>query len=192
MATVLLNVSLTDQDLVRRYLHTEDHRYFSLLYSRHRQRVYQTCLSYTGDADESEDFVQEIFLRLMQKLSSYRGEAQFTTWLRSIAANYCLDQIRKKKREQAVWCSYELELAYGPSWTLINEEQCNYTYERMLNQLPIMQRELLYSKYKDGASINDIAIRQGLTPSAVKMRIKRARELAGNIYKQLQAEEDYH
>ncbi|RYF62713.1 MAG: RNA polymerase sigma factor [Cytophagaceae bacterium] len=193
MPTVTMKIHLSDQELVKNFLTTEDHRYFTQLYTRHRQRVYQTCLQYTGNPDDSDDFVQEIFLRLMKKLSGYRGEALFTTWLRTITANYCLDQLRKRKREQALWCSYELELTTGPRWVTISvsDDSYNHTYERTLKQLPVMQRELLHSKYEAGISINDIAIRQGLTPSAVKMRIKRARELANNLHKKLQVEEDY-
>jgi len=192
MSTVVVKVQVSDQELVRLFLCTNDHQYFTQLYTRHRQRVYQQCLSYTNNADDAEDFVQEIFLRLMQKLRGYRGEAQFTTWLRSLVTNYCLDQIRRKKREQALWCSYEIELTYGSSlMTLTDELNTHHAYEHMLNQLPVMQRELLYNKYGRGISINDIAIHQGLTPSAVKMRIKRARELASTIYKkQMQVDEE--
>ncbi|MEZ0542900.1 RNA polymerase sigma factor [Fibrella arboris] len=191
MPTVTVPVHLSDQELISHYLQTGEQQYFTQLYIRHRQRVHQTCMAYTGNTDDSEDCVQEIFLRLIHKLKGYRGEAQFTTWLRSITANYCLDQIRKKKREQALWCSYELELTNGPSWITSAEEANSHTYELMLKQLPVMQRELLYSKYEAGTSINDIAIRQGLTPSAVKMRIKRAKELASNLYKRLQVDEDH-
>ncbi|ARK10919.1 RNA polymerase sigma factor [Fibrivirga algicola] len=181
----LVEVQVSDQELIRLYLCTADHQYFTQLYTRHRQRVYQQCLTYTNNADDADDFVQEIFLRLMQKLKGYRGEAQFTTWLRSMVTNYCLDQLRRKKREQALWCSYEIQLTYGSSLITVTEESVtHHAYERMINQLPVMQRELLYNKYGRGISINDIAIHQGLTPSAVKMRIKRARELAGALYRQ--------
>ncbi|MBO0951887.1 RNA polymerase sigma factor [Fibrella forsythiae] len=188
-----MTIQLSDQELINRFVITEDHQYFTQLYTRHRQRVYQTCLQYTGNPDDSDDFVQEIFLRLMKKLGSYRGDALFTTWLRTITTNYYLDQLRKRKREQALWCSYELELTVGPKWATIADDSYTHThtYERTLKQLPVMQRELLYSKYEAGISINAIAVRQGLTPSAVKMRIKRAREMAKHLHKKLQEEEDY-
>ncbi|WP_375447120.1 RNA polymerase sigma factor [uncultured Fibrella sp.] len=192
MLSSFVTKPLSDQELIAFYLQTNDQRYFTSLYNRHRQRVYQICLTYMGNSDDADDFVQEIFMRLMDRLATFRGKSLFGTWLRSVAANYCLDQLRRRKREQVLWVRYRLEFSVtGTHWTTVFDEPNNQpAYERLFNQLPTGQRDLLYSKYGIGTSINDIAFRQGLTPSAVKMRLKRAKEHANSLYKQLQVEDD--
>lgn len=62
--------------------------------------------------------------------------------------------------------------------------------EKILDRLSRQQRELLLAKYKEGNQIKDIAEQQDLTPSAVKMRIKRARDRARYLYFKLQYQED--
>lgn len=189
MASTPLMSTVPDQDLVRMYVHTRDNYYFTQLYKRHQKQVFRICMTYTGKSEDSEDYMQEIFLRIIQKLNGYRGEALFTTWIRSIATNYCLDQLRRQKRQRAQGHNYEIDLFYEPTWGLSPDEARKSTYERILNQLPVRQRELLYSKYGTGSSIDEIARHQGITPSAVKMRIKRAKDLAGNLYMNLKLKE---
>ncbi len=181
-------VNLSDKELVVQYLTTGSDRYFSQIYSRHRQLVYQKCFVYTGNHDDSEDFVQDIFIRLTRKLTSYKGEAKFTTWLHTVTVNYCIDQLRKQRQNKVLWYNYLQDSTPGNDWTDLSEEISFQLYEQVISQLPESQRDLLLSKYKEGAPIKDIAFSQDLSPSAVKMRIKRAREFARSLYDKLIAD----
>jgi RNA polymerase sigma factor (sigma-70 family) len=182
-------VHLSDQELVSLYLSTGSDQYFSHIYTRHRQRVYQKCLYYTGNSFDSEDFVQEIFVRLTRKLNSYKGDAKFTTWLHTVTVNYCIDQLRKQQQNQALWRIYLLDPLHTGDWSGPPEESYFHVFEQVLKKLPRNQRELLLAKYEDGAQIKDIALRQDLTTSAVKMRIKRARDRARRLYDKFVAED---
>jgi RNA polymerase sigma factor (sigma-70 family) len=144
----------TDQELVALYLETGNDHYFAQIYTRHRQRVYQKCLIYTGCSDDSEDFVQDIFVRLTRKLTSYKGEAKFTTWLHTVTVNYCIDQLRKQQQDQSLWRAYLLDLAHTSDWGSSTEEIYFDAFERVLQQMPRQQRELLLAKYEEGAQIN--------------------------------------
>lgn len=182
---------LSDLELITRYISENDERCFTQLYNRHRQRVYLHCLSYTGSSDDSEDFVQEIFMRLMRKLISYKGDAKFTSWLHVVTVNYCLDRLRKRQKEQIFWRNYMVEATLNSDWTTTPEESYFQASEKVLRQLSINQRTLLLTKYEDRKTINEIALSQRLTSSAVKMRIKRARDYARSLYDQALAEQDY-
>jgi RNA polymerase sigma-70 factor (ECF subfamily) len=69
---------------------------FELLYSMHKRRVYSLCLRMIGNVEAAEDFTQEAFLQLYRKITSFRGESAFSTWLHRLAVNVVLMHLRKK------------------------------------------------------------------------------------------------
>jgi len=69
---------------------------FESLYHLHRRRVYSLCLRMTANTAAAEDLTQEAFLQLFRKISTFRGEAAFSTWLHRMAVNVVLMQLRKK------------------------------------------------------------------------------------------------
>jgi RNA polymerase sigma-70 factor (ECF subfamily) len=73
-----------------------DHLAFAQLYSLHKRRIYSLCMRMVGNAAEAEDLTQEAFLQLHRKISTFRGDSAFTTWLHRLAINVVLMQIRKK------------------------------------------------------------------------------------------------
>lgn len=73
-----------------------DEAAFAALFNAHRRRVYSLCLRMTGDTTEAEDLTQEAFLQLFRKISTFRGESAFTTWLHRLVVNVVLMHLRKK------------------------------------------------------------------------------------------------
>ncbi|MGA2630237.1 MAG: sigma-70 family RNA polymerase sigma factor [Terriglobia bacterium] len=69
---------------------------FEALFNAHKRRVYSLCLRMTGDTAEAEDLAQEAFLQLFRKISTFRGESAFTTWLHRLVVNVVLMHLRKK------------------------------------------------------------------------------------------------
>ncbi len=69
---------------------------FAELFETNKRRVYSLCLRMTGNTAEAEDLTQEVFLQLFRKISTFRGEAAFTTWLHRMAVNVVLMHLRKK------------------------------------------------------------------------------------------------
>ncbi|MGE5327248.1 MAG: RNA polymerase sigma factor [Deltaproteobacteria bacterium] len=65
------------------------------IYTRYNSRVYYLCLQMTGNVEDAEDLSQEAFLRMMQKLDSFRGESAFYTWFRRLAINVVLLKFQK-------------------------------------------------------------------------------------------------
>lgn len=184
-------IKLSDRELVTNYIATGKEQYFAQIYTRHRQRVYQKCLFYTSNTDDAEDFVQDIFVQLTRKVFSYKGESKFTTWLHSVTVNYCIDQLRKQRQSQTLWRNYQYDLVQMADWASPSDEVYFQAFEQVLTQLPPYQRDLLLAKYREGAPIKDIAFSQDITTSAVKMRIKRAREYARSLYDKILAEKEY-
>jgi len=90
-------VDVRDEDLVARFLAGESPA-FEELVRRHERRVYNIALRMTGRDEDARDAAQDAFLTALRKLSSFRGEAAFTTWLHRVTVNACYDLLRKRGR----------------------------------------------------------------------------------------------
>jgi len=73
-----------------------DSEAFKVLYDLHKRRVYSLCLRMTGNTASAEDLTQEAFLQLFRKISTFRGESAFSTWLHRMSVNVVLIQLRMK------------------------------------------------------------------------------------------------
>lgn len=77
-----------------------DEAAFTALYEAHKRRVYSLCLRMTGNTAEAEDLCQQAFMQLFRKISTFRGESAFSTWLHRLAVNVVLMHLRKKGPQQ--------------------------------------------------------------------------------------------
>ena len=73
---------------------------FEALYHLHKRRVYSLCLRMVSNAAAAEDLAQEAFLQLFRKISTFRGESAFSTWLHRLTVNVVLMHLRKKEVEE--------------------------------------------------------------------------------------------
>jgi RNA polymerase sigma-70 factor (ECF subfamily) len=89
----------SETQLVARAQHGDEEA-FAALFEMHKRRVYSLCLRMTGNTAEAEDLTQEAFLQLFRKISTFRGESAFSTWLHRLAVNVVLMHLRKKVPQQ--------------------------------------------------------------------------------------------
>ena len=89
----------TDTQLIA-HAQRGDEEAFAALFEAHKRRVYSLCLRMTGNTAEAEDLTQEAFLQLYRKISTFRGESAFSTWLHRLAVNVVLMHLRKKGLQQ--------------------------------------------------------------------------------------------
>ncbi|MBI1739825.1 MAG: sigma-70 family RNA polymerase sigma factor [Acidobacteriales bacterium] len=73
-----------------------DEAAFEVLYHLHKRRVYSLCLRMVSNPAQAEDLAQEAFLQLFRKISTFRGESAFSTWLHRMTVNVVLMNLRKK------------------------------------------------------------------------------------------------
>lgn len=73
---------------------------FAALFEAHKQRVYAVCLRMTNNIAEAEDLTQDAFIHVFRKLSSFRGDSAFSTWLYRITVNTVLMHFRRKSGRQ--------------------------------------------------------------------------------------------
>lgn len=173
----------SDEELVHRFVETQQNQYFERLYERYCDKVYRKCLSFTKDPVKAEDLTHDIFLKLIVKLGGFKEQSKFSTWLYSITYNYCTDHVRSSTRRNEVYMDegWERVEAVDDDMAEIAEmeaQRLNYALE----QMPPDERTLLLMKYQDDVSIRELADVNGLTESAVKMRLKRSRDRLRKYY----------
>lgn len=88
-------VEWTEAEAIRR-AQTGNSTAFEFLYQLHSRRVYALCLRMMGNPADAEDLMQEAFLQLFRKISTFRGESAFSTWLHRMTVNVVLMRLRKK------------------------------------------------------------------------------------------------
>ena len=176
----------SDEELVQLYIETQQNAYFERLYERYCDKVYRKCLSFTKDPVRAEDLAHDVFLKLVVKLGSFRGQAKFSTWLYSITYNYCTDQQRSNRLRREVyvdegWERLDVKADDENELTELAEMEAQQI-QRALEQMPADEQTMLLMKYQDDISIREIANFNGLTETAVKMRLKRSRDKLRKYY----------
>jgi RNA polymerase sigma-70 factor (ECF subfamily) len=168
--TSLPNVS--DEYLVQQFVQG-DLLAFDSLYSRHVKAVYNRVRYVIPEADV-EDVTQEIFLAVLCSLSTFRGEAQFTTWLRSLTkykvAEYYRQRSRKKETMKVDLIQAE-ERSDQSSSDAMEDLICLQT---SLNNLPKQYREVILLRFAEGMPFNEIANELEKSMEATKSLFRRA------------------
>lgn len=160
---------------------------FTQLVEAYQKPVYNLCYRMLGEPETAEDAAQETFLRAFQHLDRYDAKRSFATWLLSIAAHYCIDRLRRRKfsmisidEEDDDGATFELPDANAP--TPERETTRREDHERLhdiLSSLDETDRAAIVMRYWNDASEIEIAESLGLTVSAVKSRLHRARLALG-------------
>jgi RNA polymerase sigma-70 factor, ECF subfamily len=153
---------------------------FSKLVEACQTPVFNLCYRMLNDPYEAEDAAQETFLRAFNNLRQYDNQRPFLTWLLSIAAHYCIDQIRKRRMnllslDDAVYLDPP-DTAPGPESSLsMGEEQKRV--RMLLEKLSAQDRAAVIMLYWYDLSYDEIAEALSMTVSAVKSRLHRARQV---------------
>lgn len=152
---------------------------FGQLMHRYAGAVYNLAYRMLGDPQEAEDASQEIFLRAYTRLESFDRTRRFSTWLLSIGSNYCIDLLRRRR---FAWLTLD-DVAFslpdtgrGPERSALEHER-QAEIQQALQQLPENYRLVTILRYWQDLSYNEIAEVTGLTESAIKTRLHRARHM---------------
>jgi RNA polymerase sigma-70 factor (ECF subfamily) len=162
-------------DLVAR-AQAGDQKAFRELYRQNAGRVYALCLRLTGDAYAAEERTQDVFVRLWDKLRSFRGESAFSSWLHRLAVNVVLNERRTTgRRERRVTPAEDpaaLEQHRGNP-----TEGLSIDLERAIAELPDGAREVFVLFDIEGYGHADIASLTGIAEGTSKAQLFRARRL---------------
>ncbi len=155
-----------------------DSEAFVQLIEVYQRSVFNLCYRMLGNTEDAEDASQETFLRAFHALGKYDQKLSFATWLLSIAAHYCIDQIRKRKMtvfslEDLPYVEFTDHDPLPESTVSLREDQ--QRVQQLLKTLTETDRAAIILYYWYDFSYEEIAQSLSLTVSAVKSRLHRAR-----------------
>lgn len=155
---------------------------FEQLYRWFERPVYTLALRMLGTPTDAQDVLQDTMLKLIDNLSSYRGDAPFWGWLRQVAVNEALMRLRKRGHDGVA--DGEEQIEYAEADTSLPPQAADAArLVQALQQLPATSRSVLWLYHAEGYTHEEIADLMGKTPSFSKSQVsrglKRLRELLG-------------
>lgn len=146
------------------------------LYRRHVGRVYALCLRMTADERTAEELTQEVWVRVWRKLSSFRGDASFTTWLHQVTANLVRDRgrARTRRRDREVLTD-EPALHHGGREPPSYEDR--EALESAIRSLPEQARHVFVLYDVEGYQHREIGEMLGIAEGTSKAHLHRARKM---------------
>lgn len=146
---------------------------FNALYRRYLPNVYNR-VRYVIPAEDVEDVTQEVFLAALKSLTSFRGEAQFSTWLRTLTNHKVAEYYRKRNRKQEVQHAPLSEAAGRMEGHTSKVMEERIVMRRALQQLPASYQEVLLLRFAEDLQFNEIADVTGQSLEATKSLFRRA------------------
>ncbi len=167
---------LSDEEIVRLVTHKGKNEWFSVLYERYSDKVYRKCLSFEKDKDAALDLAHDILIKVFLQLSKFQERSRFSTWLYSVAYNYCVEYTRKKNRlPLSIFDDGRIDVEDDyEDWEIAESQE--KALSRALDKINPEDKALLLLKYQDDISIKEIMEVYKISESAVKMRLARARQ----------------
>jgi RNA polymerase sigma-70 factor (ECF subfamily) len=153
---------------------------FELLFSRHTRAMVNFAYRFVRNREMAEDLAQEIFLKVYRAAAGYEAQAKFTTWLYRIAANVCLNEVRKPQfraglQSLTIAPSRETQTTIEPALRL-EKQAMSRVITSALGQLPRKQRTaFILNKYQE-LSYLEVSEVMRISEKAVKSLIHRAKE----------------
>ena len=150
--------------------------------------VWRVCWHYTGDRENASDCGQEAMIKIWRSLDSFRFDCAFETWVYRIAANCCLDFLRKAKRNAHLSLEPLAEEGFDPpdpapgteEQVLRKDEHARL--REALSQLPEEQRDALVLTQLEGKSYEEAAQLLSTSEGTIKSRVNRARNRLRELF----------
>ncbi len=157
--------------------------------AQYETKVFGLARRVTGNREDAEEVLQDVFLTVVQKIETFRGEAKLSTWIYRIATNAALMKLRKRPKIRAI----PLEEELGPGmtkegaiaepvmdWTRLPPDQLErkelvQRIEEATDQLPEEYRSVFVLRDIEGLSAEEACEVLNLSVAALKSRLHRAR-----------------
>jgi len=169
-----------------------DETAFKTIVEQWKDMVYNTILGIVQNETEAEDLAQDVFIKVFEKISTFKGDSKFSTWLYRIATTTALDHLRSKKRKKRFGFFQSLGGGndekdsipdfHHPGVSLDNKERATVLF-KAIESLPENQKTAYTLHKLEGLSYRDVSEVLNTTVSAVESLMSRANQ---NLRKELE------
>lgn len=181
---------LSDQQLIDKFVNNNDEGAFELIVGRYMEKIYNLAYRITRDHYKSEEVLQEVYITLIKKLHTFRGESKFSSWLYRVTANASYMLLRAEKKYEHD-LSLEDYVPYDNKGTLMGRihhkdwssrpdiviyiKEALQILEKAIDELPEVYRVVFYLRDIEGLSNEEVSQVLEISVPAAKSRIHRAR-----------------
>jgi RNA polymerase sigma-70 factor, ECF subfamily len=161
---------------------------FAELYKRHHRRVLSLCLRMTRNLAEAEDLAQDVFLHLLKKVGSFRGEAAFTSWLHRLTVNHVLmhfQKLRVRLEQTTEDGEMPTPVTPGTDDPRTMSVLIRLALQKAIDKLPAGYRLVFQLHDIEGHEHEEIARRLGCTVGTSKSQLHKARRTLRRLLGQL-------
>jgi RNA polymerase sigma-70 factor, ECF subfamily len=149
---------LSDEELIERGKRSGSEAALAVLYERYHPKVAAWCLRLSGNREEAADLAQEVFLRVHERLGSFRGESRFSTWLYTVTRSVVINRGVAARRRETSPLDEEgapepVEPAPSAEETASRAEIALALREAMARDLEPLEAKALYLHFVDGLSL---------------------------------------
>ncbi|MBQ3181075.1 MAG: sigma-70 family RNA polymerase sigma factor [Firmicutes bacterium] len=173
--------NLLDEDLARR-AQQGDQDAFAELVRRYEKQIFSLAYRLCGDYDEAADLAQEAFLRIYRMLHRYDPEKKFFSWMYRVAHNSCINALSKRpanvvpvEQAEEYMTNDGDDTAAGPERGYLQQE-LRSQIDRAIASLPDNYRDIVYLRYIEDMSYQQIADVLQLPVSTIETRLFRGKK----------------
>ena len=174
------NQIISEPDLIQGCI-INDRRMQEELYSRFAPKMYSVCLRYAGNAEEAEDILQEGFIKIFKKISSFRSEGSFEGWIRRIFVNTSIEHFRRKTYLQPI-SEQEENTLEGKSLSIL-DKLAERDIIQLIQQLSPGYRTVFNMYVIEGYTHKEIGEMLGISEGTSKSQLSRAKVILQEIVK---------
>ncbi len=171
--------ALSDAALVESIVLRGNQQHFRTLLARYKTKVHHIALSVLGPSQQAqaEDVAQEVFIKLYQRLESFRGDCLFSTWIYRLAINATIDYQRKNRKFESVdIVDVIIPGSSAGAASILVEGETSARVKVAVNSLQQTQRMMVYLFYWLGFKIREIAEVMDCPEGTVKVYLRRAKK----------------
>src|SRR5258706_11489245 len=152
------------------------------LYRRFSPRMYAVCLRYAGNTEEAEDILQEGFIKVFKKMSSYRGDGSFEGWMRRVFVNTAIEHFRRKRYLMPV--TEKEENTIEGKYLSVLDDLAARDIMMLVQDLSPGYRTVFNLYVVEGYTHKEIADMMGISEGTSKSQLSRAKVILQDMEKQ--------
>ncbi len=183
--------AVTDEQLIQ-WVADGDPSCLATLFERHHRSIYQFCLQITRNRALSEDLAQDVFLKILKRAASFRGEGSFKAWMFNIARNVTFDHMRKAKRQPSEPIDEEVVNQHLTDNRSAEQSasgtQIMQFVAQALATLPAAAQEVIWLGRFEFDSYDELGQALGCNAGAARVRMHRAMALLSSTYESIHGE----
>ncbi len=181
------NLNISESDLIKGCIEN-DRRMQEELYRRFSPRMYAVCLRYAGNAEEAEDILQDGFIKIFNKLSSFRKEGSFEGWIRRVFVNTAIEHFRRKRYLQPV--TEKEENTLEGNYLSVLDDLAERDILELVQQLSPGYRTVFNMYVVEGYTHKEIGEMLGISEGTSKSQLSRAKVILQQMVKKFIEEKE--